>query len=719
MLQFSPRWKRPLRPLIVSLFCVAPLMSLAGCSNNPYPPGEAAKPILFRAMGDDPRTLDPSVSYMAGDALIVDAIYPSYFHYHFLKQEPFTLQLMLGAKEPERKPYQFTENGKTATGEEWIFKLRDDLRFQDDPCFPDGKGRKIVAADIIYAFRRMADPKVECPVLSFFEDKIIGFGEYIAANRKLSEQKKDANYKAPIEGLYLDPQDPLVFHIRLKQPYPQLKYLMAMHFTTPIAHEAAEKYGEELARHPVGCGPYVMSEFTSKKRIVLTKNPNYYKDLYPSDGAKGDAEAGWLKDAGQQLPLNDKVVFSAMRESTTAWNMFLQGYLDGYGVTQENFSQVVSKAGTITPEMKAKGITMRKVVTPGVSYLVFNMEDPLIGGYTPQKRKLRQAISLAVDAQAFIDLFSQGQGRTAESIIPPGLFGYDAKFKNPYRRYEPQLKRAKQLLKEAGYPDGRDPKTGEKLVIYYDTRSVTAAGRQYSGLLVKQLTKLGVQVQTRAWRPNVWEERVNQGKFQLIDYGWLADYPDPENFVFLLYGPNKRPGPNHSNYNNPEYNRLFERMRAMENTPERLKIIEQMRSIATEDCPLVFTEHGEDLALTYDWIHNSKPHPIANDIFKYRRVDAEIRARSQSEWNHPIIWPLLAFCAFIIAGSLPAANTVKQRRGRRLRRTDGSGEIGDDNLNREMAAVEYSTMSSSGSAPMRVEPPLESHPITRAPEDES
>ncbi len=641
----------------------------SGCGNNPYPAGQAGKAVLFRAMSDDPRTLDPSISYMSGpESATVDSIYPSYFHYHFLKQEPFTIEPMLGAKMPERRAYIVKSAGKTINGEEWIFKIRDDIRFQDDACFPDGKGRNVVAADFIYAFRRMADPKVPCPVLSFFEDKIVGFDKYIAANRALDEKKQAADYSAPVEGLYLDPKDPLVFHIRLKQPYPQLKYLMAMHFTTPIAHEAAEKYGKELARHPVGCGPYVLSEWTPKKRIVLTKNPHYYRDLFPSEGDKGDREAGLLEDAGKQLPLNDEIIYSTVREGTTAWNMFLQGYLDSYGVTQENFSQVVSKAGNITPEMKSKGITMRKVVTPGVNYLAFNMSDPVVGGYTEQKRKLRQAISLSIDAQAFIDLFSQGQGRTAESIVPPGLFGYEKNYKNPYRRYEPQLKKAKQLLKEAGYPDGRDAKSGEKLTLFFDTRTVTAAGRQYSALLVKQLRQLGIEVQTRAWRPNVWEERVNQGKFQIIEFGWLADYPDPENFVFLLYGPNKRPGPNCTAYQRPEYDKLFEKMRAMEDSPERLKIIEQMRDMEVEDCPLVFMEHSEDLALNYDWIRNVKPHAIANDVSKYRRVDGATRESSEARWNKPIYWPILVFAGFVVVGSIPAVGTVKQRRTRRLRR---------------------------------------------------
>ena len=663
--------------------------ALSGCGNNPYPPRESAGPILFYSKGDDPRTLDPTISYTSAESSIVDAIYPAYFHYNYLKQTPFQLDLEIGATEPVKRLYVpealqkkypdmfFTKDTK-GIGEEWVFNLRDDLRFADDPCFPAGKGRKVVAADVIYAFRRMADPQVECPVVSFFADKIIGFDKYIAANLARVKNKQKADYNAPVEGLYLDPKDPLVFHIRLREAYPQLKYLMAMHFTTPIAREAAEKYGKELARHPVGCGQYILSEYLPKRRMALTPNPNRYPAFYPRQGEAGDAEKGWLQDAGKQLPLNKKVVLTSVKESTTGWNMFLQGYLDAYGVTQENFSQVVSRQGQLSPDMKAKGITMRKVVTPSIYYMLFNMTDPVVGGYSPQKRKLRQAISLAIDSQAIINLLSQGQGKSAEYLIPPGLFGYDKNYKNPYRRYDPKLTRAKQLLKEAGYPGGKDAKSGERLTLYNDNTATTAAGRQFVGLLEKQITALGIKFVSRPARPVVWQERVDKGQWQFIRYGWLADYPDPENFVFLLYGPNKRPGPNHTAYDNPAYNKLFEQMRAMEDSPQRAAIINKMRAISVEDCPIVYLSHDESLALSYDWIHNAKPHPIANDIYQYRRPDGAERAASQVKWNRPIVWPLLVAIALLVVGSIPAAATVQKRRTRRLRR-DSHDETGVKN----------------------------------------
>lgn len=670
------------RGRLAALITLAAGLGLAaGCSNNPYPPGETARSVLYRAMGDDPRTLDPTVSYTVSEARIVDVIYPAYFQYHYLKRNPYVLELALGAEEPRRAPYPYTvtQNGKTVTrqGERWTFRIKRGLRFQDDPCFPSDRGREIVAADFLYSFRRMADPAVPCPVLSFFEDKIVGFAEYVARNRERSRKGAPADYTAPVAGLQLEPKNPYVFHLLLNQPYPQLRYLMAMHFTTPLAHEAVAKYGRELARHPVGCGPFLLTDYIPRQRIILEVNPNRRKEFYPAEGEPGDRENGLLADAGKRLPLVEKIVYTTIREGVTGWNLFLQGYQDLWGVTQENYQQVMSRQGQLSEEMVQKGVRLHRAADPNIFYLAFNMRDPLVGGYSLKQRRLRQAISLAVDAQAHIDLFSQGNGIPAQFLIPPGIFGYDPAYKNPYRQYN--VAKAKQLLAEAGYPGGIDPKTGERLTIYYDNTAITAAGRQALGLITKQIEEIGVRLASRSWRPIIWQDKVDKGQFQFIRYGWLADYPDPENFVFLLYGPNRRPGPNAAGYDNPEYNRLFEQMRAMEDGPERLRILRRMRDIAVEDCPWIFVEHGQDLALNYDWVTNVKPHPVAMDSAKYLGIDSLRRAQKQAEWNQPNYWPAVALAFFLIAGSIPATATVRRRGRRKARRSGGPVAIDDRN----------------------------------------
>ncbi|MCC6446052.1 MAG: hypothetical protein IT210_21685 [Armatimonadetes bacterium] len=647
------------------------LLALAGCSNNPYPPGETAGAVLYRSIGDEPKSLDPSFAYDIFTSTIIDVIHPAYFQYHYLKRNPFVLELALGAEMPRREPYAFSvrEKGRLVpkTGEAWTFRIKRGVKFQDDPCFPGGKGREVTASDFLFSFRRMADPAVSCPVLSFFEDKIIGLHEYADRNRERARRKELADYRPPISGLKLDPKDPYTFRVYLNQPYPQLRYLMAMHFTSPQAHEALKYYNKEgLARHPVGCGPYRLAEFTPKQRIVLKANPNRRPEYYPAEGEPGDRKAGLLKDAGKPLPMIGTIVYRYVREGITGWNLFLQGYLDEWGVNQTNYQQVISKQGYLSEEMVRKGVRMNREVAANIIYFAFNMDDPVVGGYTPKKRKLRQAISLAMDAGAFIDLFCQGMGRPAEFLIPPGIFGYDPDFRNPYRRYN--VEKAKKLLAEAGYPDGIDPKTGERLTIYYDNAATDAAGRQYVGLVTKQFESIGLRLESRSWRGIVLTDRVDQGKFQFVGSGWFADYPDAENFVFMIYGPNGRPGPNMSNYNNPTYNKLFEKMRAMDDGPERLAVIKRMRAIAVEDCPWIFMRHDEDIGIHYDWLADVKSHPIAYDTVKYLGLESRRRAHLQQEWNQPNLLPVAFFVAFLVLGSIPAARAVGQRRHRKARR---------------------------------------------------
>jgi oligopeptide transport system substrate-binding protein len=641
-------------------------LALVGCNNNPYPSGETRGNVLYRTLTEDPKSLDPTFSYTVDEAYVCDVIYPSFYKYHPIKR-PFAIQRNIGASDPVR-------TALPGGGEEWRFTFKSDLRFQDDPCFPDGKGRPITAKDVEYSFKRMCDPKNNCPVASFFEDKVVGWKEYSKvfadAMEAKNEEARTANYGASLSGVMVDPADPYTLVIKLNQPYPQLKFLMAMHFTTPQAREAVEKYGDEYARHPVGSGPYLMTSYVPKQRIELSVNPNRHKDYYPTDGA--DAEGiknGWLEDAGKQLPLTDKVVFSIVKESTSSWNLFLQGYLDTAAVNNNNYQQVVANSGGLSDAMKARGISLRRDPQVNVYYCAFNMEDPTFGGYTPEKRKLRQAISLAVDADEYIQLVVQGNGQKAEWLVPPGVFGNDPKFKNPYR--ETNIEKAKQLLKEAGYPDGNDPKTGKKLVMGYDNSATTAATMQQVALVQRQIERIGIKVESRSTTYNQFQERLLKGQHQFIVYGWFADYPDPENFVFLLYGPNKKPGPNSASYKNPEYDKLFEQMRVMDDGPARQAIIQKMRAIAVEDCPWIPIYHSLTMGLSYDWLKNTMSHPIANDMAQYRRVDFAERARRQAEWNPAIWWPVALVVGLIGLGIVPAAQVVQQRINRKLRQGSG------------------------------------------------
>ena len=604
---------------------------------------------------------------------MVDCIYEPYFKYHHLKETPYVLQLALGAVEPVRRPWAATvadpKTGKPTTraGEEWTFRIKKGLRFQNDPCFPGGAGREIHAADFVYSFRRMTDPALPCPVLSFFQDKVVGMPELVAHNAGNARAKRAADWMTtPFPGVVADPSDPYTFRVRLNQPYPQLRYLMAMHFTSPIPHEAVERYGAEFARHPVGCGSFQMGEYLPKQRTVLVKNPNRLYETYPADGDPGDREAGMLADAGKQLPLVDKVVFSFQKEPLSVWNLFQQGYLDTAGVSQDNYSQVLTAPGQLSPEMAARGVRLREAAVPNIWYYCFNMRDPLWGGYSERAKKLRRAVSLCIDRGQYIDVLLQGEGEVADFMLPPGIFGYEAGVSNPWSRTD--VEQAKRLLAEAGYPGGIDPATGQRLTLNDDVIEAGVSERQASLFVKQQIERCGIAVNIQTWQTPVWEDRVKHGdRSQFFRYSWYADYPDPENFLQLLYG-GTIGGVNYGAYNNPEYNRLFEQMRSMDDSPARLAIIRRMRAVATDDCPWIFNCHSAGYGLSYDWLHNNKPHGVANDGLRYVRVDGARRAGLQRAWNRPNYVPVVVTALALLLAGIPAATTINARRNRSVRR---------------------------------------------------
>ncbi len=650
----------------------------SGCSNNPYPPGESRTNTLYRVLTDDPKTLDPAISYTVDEAFVCDLVYPSFYKYHYLKRNPFVLELNIGAKEPVREPVTLTVKdakgmAKTVTGERYTFTLRPDLRFADDPCFPGGKGRQATAADIVYSFKRMIDPKTQCPVAPFFSDKVVGWGDsekaFAAAK---TDAQREAQYDKPLEGVQIDPSDPLTFTVTLTQPYPQMRYLMAMHFTTPQAREAVKKYGAEMARHPVGTGAYYMSEFQPKQRIVMLQSQNRFQANYPTTGEADDKKNGLLDDAGKKLPLAPKIVFNIIKEATPSWNLFQQGYLDAAGVGTTNYQQVVTPSGGLSSDLAKRGATLKKDAQVNVYYFGFNMTDPTWGGLDEKHKKLRQAVSLAVDSKEYIDLLLQGNGVPAQWVLPPSVFGYDETYKNPLRQVN--VERAKQLLAEAGYPNGIDPQTGQKLVLNYDNTNITPSGRQQTGIVTRMIERIGIKVNSRSTRFNIFQDKIGKNQHQFIFFGWFADYPDPENFVFLLYGPNKKPGPNSANYMNPEYDKLFEQMRAMDDGAERKAIIEKMRTIATEDCAWIPVFHSVSLSLAWDWLENNKAHPIANDYNQYREVNIEKRSKAQAQWNQPNFVPVLTILGLLALGTIPAVGVVRGRLNRRIRVGEGGTE---------------------------------------------
>jgi ABC-type transport system substrate-binding protein len=377
------------------------------------------------------------------------------------------------------------------------------------------------------------------------------------------------------------------------------------------------------------------------------------------------------------MPFIDKVIFSLEKESIPYWNKFLQGYYDFSGIASDTFDQVVQITGAgdiaLTEDIQKRGIALQTSVATSTLYIAFNMLDPVVGGNSERARKLRHAISVALDFEEMISIFRNGRGVAAQGPIPPGIFGFrDGRAgMNPYvydwvdgRPKRKPVAYAQQLLAEAGYPNGIETSSGKPLVIYFDGTLVGAEGKSRADWLVKQLAKINLQLVVRNTDFNRFQEKVRKGTAQLFFFGWNADYPDPENFLFMFHGPQARAlknGENSANYVNPEYDRLFERVRAMENAPEREALIDRMIEMLRFDAPWAWGLHPQDFTLAHAWVYNRKPNKMANNNLKYQRIDAQLRETMRAQWNSPVLWPLLAALAALLLALIPAVLSYRRR----------------------------------------------------------
>jgi ABC-type transport system substrate-binding protein len=351
------------------------------------------------------------------------------------------------------------------------------------------------------------------------------------------------------------------------------------------------------------------------------------------------------------------------KEDIPAFTKFLQGYYDASGIIEESFDRVV-KEGRLSEDMEKLGMRLDRAVVPSIYYLGFNMTDGVVGGPAGEKgRKLRQAMSLAIDSKEYMRIFQNGRGVPAQSPVPPGLFGHDEHYVNPFR--QPSLERAAALLREAGYPGGVDPKTGRALHLTFDTGDTSARGRLRYQFFVDAWRRLGLDVEVAATTYNQFQEKVRKGSYQLFMWGWVADYPDPENFLFLLWGPMARSagGPNTANFSDPEYDAKFVAMRDRPNDAERARLIRELIDIVQRDRPWIELFYPESFTLTHGWVRNSKPLGMSFSTLKYRDLDPGTRDRLRREWNEPVTWPAWVMAVAAVAVCAPGVATVL--RGRR------------------------------------------------------
>lgn len=688
-------------------------LSLTGCIdawNSPYPPEDATRNILYSAFTDRPKHLDPAQSYTEDEITFTAQIYQPPLQYHYLKRPyeliPATVEVLPHPRYLAADGRVLPDDAPVESIAESVYELRlkPGIRYQPHPAFaldssgrpqyfgenaaagrqviadfPEVGTRELVADDYIYQIKRLAHPRLHSPIFGMMADKIVGLKEL---GKTLRNAAKDLPPEAwldldayPLAGV--ERVDAYTWRIRIRGKYPQFAYWLAMPFFAPVPREVDRFFAQPGMREknltldwwPVGTGPYMLTENDPNRRMVLSRNPNFQGETYPCEGEPGDAAAGLLEDCGKPLPFIDQAVFTREKEAIPYWNKFLQGYYDASGISSDSFDQAVrvNVGGDValSDEMREKGIRLLTSVRASTFYMGFNMQDPVVGGLDERARKLRQAVSIAIDQEEFISIFQNGRGIAAQGPLPPGIFGYEAGEAgfNPVvynwvdgRAVRKPVSVARQLMVEAGYPDGRDANSGEPLVLYLDTTSGGMGEKSRLDWLNRQFAKIDVQLVVRSTDFNRFQDKLRKGNVQLYYLGWNADYPDPENFMFLLHGPEGRlqGGENSSNYANPEFDRLFQRMKHMENTPERLKIVREMNALLRHDAPWVFGLHPKSYTLTHRWLKNRKPNDVGNNTLKYQRIDGVDRAQARAAWNAPMTWPLWLGGGLLLVAFLPA-----------------------------------------------------------------
>ena len=692
--------------------------------NSPYPASELKGTVMFSAFSARPKHLDPARSYSADEYRFISQIYEPPLQYQYLKRPytliPATVESMPQAQLFDEQGRRLSDSASPQTVAYTVYDIhvRPGIRYQPHPAFAVDAGgmplylnlttadlsgintladfskvgsRELTAADYVYEIKRLAHPQLHSPIFGLMSHYIIGMKDLQQRLEKAYERQKSTG----VNGLFLDLEkyplegakvvDRYTYRIKIHGVYPQFIYWLSMPFFAPLPREVDQFYTQpgmaekniSLDWYPVGTGPYMLTVNNPNRRMVLQRNPYFHDETYPSEGEPGDKAAGLLNDAGKRLPFIDKVIYSLEKETIPYWNKFLQGYYDSSGISSDSFDQAVhigsQGEASLTEAMRKKGIRLETAVETSIFYMGFNMLDPVVGGLDERGRKLRQAVSIAVDQEEYISIFANGRGIPAQGPIPPGIFGYRAgkAGMNPYmydwvngapRRKS--LAEAQRLLAEAGYPNGVDLKTGVPLLLHLD---ITATGPDDKARLdwyIKQFQKINVQLDIRNTDYNRFQDKMLKGDAQIFLWGWNADYPDPENFLFLLYGPNakaKSQGENAANYDNPEFNRLFDQMKNMLNTSARQAIIDRMVEIARRDAPWIWGFHPKSFGLYHSWLKNAKPNLMANNTIKYLRIDPKLRRRRQVEWNQPVLWPVGVTAALLVLGSLPALVIYRRR----------------------------------------------------------
>jgi len=506
----------------------------------------------------------------------------------------------------------------------FVFTIRPGVYFADDPAF-GGQGRELVAQDYVYTIKRHYDPRWKSGKLYLFESAgIVGLS---ALRREALAGQRPFDYDREVPGLRA--LDRYRFEVRLERPSPRFHEQL---FTDPavtgaVAREVVERYGDHIGEHPVGTGPFRLLQWRRSSSIVLERNPGFrelhYDEHPPADDARRVAIAAALK--GRRLPLVDRVEVSVIEEPQPRWLSYLNDEQDLIEHVPDEYCDSVVPHGRLAPHLARRGMQMIRFQRSDSSLSYFAMENPVVGGYTPDKVALRRAISLAVDIEREIRVARHGQAVPAQSTVPPPVWGYDPAFKSEMSDHDPA--RAKALLDLYGYVDRdgdgwREQPDGSPLTIEYAT-SPDAAFRALYELWQINMNAIGIRMVPLVRQ---WPEQLKAsaaGKLMMWGVGWSGG-PDGEGFLALGYGPNKGQA-NHARFDLPAYNAVFERQRVLPDGPEREQLFREAKRLLVAYMPYKVHVHRIWTDLTQPWVIGYHRNLFVREFWKYVDVDMVLR----------------------------------------------------------------------------------------------
>lgn len=566
---------------------LAHLCLLVFCAT--VPPLRGAPPATFRRTIERVTSLDPAEAVSVYAARGVALIHETLLEYDY-EARPYRLIPGLAAELPQI----------SADGLGYTFRLAPGARFHPDPCFGTGPGgeplgRAVTAGDVVFSLKRLADAKLASPGYWILDGRVAGLDAFHEASRGAAP----TDYGLAVEGLAAP--DDQTLHLRLTQPCPPFLWMLAMPYTAVVAPEAVAAYGRGLGDHPVGSGPYRLGEWRRNYRMVFERVPGWR-------GWRGGPAA---VRPGDPLQPYDRLLFPIMDDPSTQWLSFLAGELDLQGeIARDSWELVVDPRGELRAGLAARGLALSSMPTLEVAYIGINMEVPLLG----TNQYLRQALNCAFDSARW-EQYYQGRVLTANGAVPPGVAGC---IETP-APYAFDLDRARQLMVQAGYPNGRDPATGRRLRLVLDLGRASQDVRESTELIVAFMSRIGIDLVPEYHNWPAFLAKVAQRRSQLFRIGWVGDYPDAENFLQLFYGPNQSPGPNRCNYRNPVYDDLYRRALAAATTDERLRLYGELQAIIREECPWIFMSFARAYSLHHRHVFGYQPHDFPYGMEKYLR----------------------------------------------------------------------------------------------------